>query len=108
MTPVLAIPESLPPAPIPCVRVFRQHCVPTNHHDRGVANETNRAERCFGEALATELVCVLRYKRHYFMAAGILAAPVAAEFLEHAIEEMSHADRRAATPNMSRATRSGA
>ena len=44
------------------------------------------------EALATELVCVLRYKRHYFMAAGIHAAPVAAEFLEHATEEMSHAD----------------
>jgi bacterioferritin len=44
------------------------------------------------EALATELVCVLRYKRHYFMAAGIHAAPVAAEFLEHAAEEMSHAD----------------
>ena len=44
------------------------------------------------EALATELVCVLRYKRHYFMAAGIHAAPVAAEFLAHATEEMAHAD----------------
>jgi len=44
------------------------------------------------EALATELVCVLRYKRHYFMAAGIHAAPVAAEFLAHAGEEMAHAD----------------
>jgi bacterioferritin len=43
-------------------------------------------------ALATELVCVLRYKRHYFMAAGIHAAAVAAEFLAHATEEMSHAD----------------
>ncbi len=43
-------------------------------------------------ALATELVCVLRYKRHYFMASGIHAAPVAAEFLAHATEEMSHAD----------------
>jgi bacterioferritin len=47
-------------------------------------------------ALATEIVCVLRYKRHYFMAAGIHAAPVAAEFLEHANEEMVHADRIAA------------
>ena len=44
------------------------------------------------EALATELVCVLRYKRHYFMAAGVDAAPVAAEFLQHATEEMAHAD----------------
>ncbi len=44
-------------------------------------------------ALATELVCVLRYKRHYFMAAGIHSEPVAAEFLEHANEEMGHADQ---------------
>ncbi|HRF11460.1 MAG: Bacterioferritin [Candidatus Accumulibacter phosphatis] len=44
------------------------------------------------EALATELVCMLRYKRHQFMAASVSAAPVAAEFLAHAIDEMSHAD----------------
>jgi bacterioferritin len=42
--------------------------------------------------LATELVCVLRYKSHYFMAQGIHAAPVAAEFLEHANDEQQHAD----------------
>jgi len=47
------------------------------------------------EALATELVCVLRYKRHYFMAKGIHADPVKAEFLAHAGEEMQHADRLA-------------
>jgi bacterioferritin len=45
------------------------------------------------QALATELVCVLRYKRHYFMASGIHAQPVAAEFLEHATEEQGHADQ---------------
>jgi bacterioferritin len=44
------------------------------------------------EALATELVCVLRYKRHYYMADGLNAGPVAAEFLQHANEEMAHAD----------------
>jgi bacterioferritin len=44
------------------------------------------------EALATELVCVLRYKRHYYMAAGADAARAAAEFLEHAAQEMQHAD----------------
>lgn len=44
------------------------------------------------EALATELVCVLRYKRHYFTAKGINAEPVAAEFLQHANEEQVHAD----------------
>ena len=44
------------------------------------------------EALATEIVCVLRYKRHYFMASGINAQSVAAEFLQHATEEQAHAD----------------
>lgn len=44
------------------------------------------------EVLATEIVCVLRYKNHYFMASGIHAQPVAAEFLQHANEEQTHAD----------------
>lgn len=45
------------------------------------------------EALATEIVCVLRYKFHYFMATGIHSAAVAAEFRQHAQEEQQHADR---------------
>ena len=45
------------------------------------------------EALATEIVCILRYKRHYFMATGIHANAVAQEFAEHAAEEQGHADR---------------
>jgi bacterioferritin len=45
------------------------------------------------EALATELVCVLRYKRHHYMAQGIKARFAAAEFLEHAQQEAEHADR---------------
>jgi bacterioferritin len=44
------------------------------------------------EALATELVCILRYKRHYFMARGLASQSVAQEFLEHAKEEEEHAD----------------
>src|SRR5262249_50156926 len=44
------------------------------------------------QALATEIVCVLRYKRHYFMASGIHAQAVAAEFQEHAGQEQEHAD----------------
>jgi len=44
------------------------------------------------EVLATELVCVLRYKRHYYTAKGLNAGPVAAEFLQHANEEMAHVD----------------
>jgi bacterioferritin len=48
------------------------------------------------QALATELVCVLRYRRHYFMARGIHAKSVAAEFLAHSNEELGHADLLAA------------
>jgi bacterioferritin len=44
-------------------------------------------------ALATEIVCVLRYKRHYYMAQGIHAEAVKAEFAEHAQHEQEHADR---------------
>jgi len=58
----------------------------------GYAAERDSVVKLLNEALATEIVCVLRYKRHYFMAAGIHAAPVAAEFLEHANQEMQHAD----------------
>jgi bacterioferritin len=49
--------------------------------------------KVMNEALATEIVCVLRYKRHYFMASGIHAQSVAQEFLEHANDEQGHADR---------------
>jgi len=49
--------------------------------------------KILNDALATEIVCVLRYKLHYFVAKGIHAGPVADEFLEHANEEQAHADR---------------
>jgi bacterioferritin len=67
------------------------------HIEMGAVTEGYRADRetvirLLNEALATELVCVLRYKRHYFMASGIHAQAVAAEFLEHATEEQAHAD----------------
>jgi bacterioferritin len=68
-----------------------------HHVDKGAVTSGYAAEREFviaalNAALATELVCVLRYKRHYFMATGIHAAAVAAEFSAHAVEEMVHAD----------------
>jgi bacterioferritin len=52
--------------------------------------------KLLNEALATEIVCVLRYKRHFFMASGINADSVAAEFQQHAAEEQQHADQIAA------------
>jgi bacterioferritin len=62
----------------------------------GYAGDTVAACRVLNDALATELVCVLRYKRHYFMAEGLNSGPVKAEFQEHAAEEQDHADRIAA------------
>ncbi|MDH4082230.1 MAG: ferritin-like domain-containing protein [Nitrospira sp.] len=51
--------------------------------------------RLLNEALATEIVCILRYKRHYFMASRINSLGVKAEFLQHVIEEQTHADQLA-------------
>jgi bacterioferritin len=58
----------------------------------GYAADRKTVLKILNEALATEIVCVLRYKRHYFMANGINAKSVAAEFLQHANEEQAHAD----------------
>jgi bacterioferritin len=68
------------------------------HIERGAVTEGYAADRetvikVLNESLATEIVCVLRYKRHYFMASGIHAESVAAEFLQHANEEQGHADQ---------------
>lgn len=68
------------------------------HIENGAVTEGYTADRetvvkLLNEALATEIVCVLRYKRHYFMASGIHAEGVAAEFLEHANDEQAHADQ---------------
>ena len=65
--------------------------------DKGPVTTAYRADvkrviAVLNEALATEIVCVLRYKRHYFTASGIHAQAVAAEFLQHANEEQGHAD----------------
>lgn len=62
----------------------------------GYAADRETAVKILNEALATELVCVLRYRRHHFMASGIHAEGVAAEFLQHSIEEQGHADEIAA------------
>jgi bacterioferritin len=57
------------------------------------ALDKDEAVKRLNEALATEIVCVLRYRFHYFMASGIHKDGAAAEFLEHSNEELSHADR---------------
>ena len=55
--------------------------------------DKNRAVSILNEALATEIVCVLRYRFHYYMASGIHSTAVAAEFAEHAREEQEHAEQ---------------
>jgi bacterioferritin len=69
--------------------------------EQGAVTQSYNADRpsvllALNDALATELVCVLRYRRHHFMARGIHSQAVAAEFLAHANEELDHADMLAA------------
>jgi bacterioferritin len=77
------------------IKTLRQRV--RTHIDEGAVTPNYGADRdkvvkLLNEALATEIVCVLRYKRHYFMAQGISSDAVKAEFLEHAGEEQEHAD----------------
>lgn len=67
------------------------------HIEQGAVTAGHKADRdvvikVLNEALATEIICVLRYKRHHFMAKGIHAQSVAAEFAQHAVDEQEHAD----------------
>jgi bacterioferritin len=71
------------------------------HMEKGAVTETYGADRetvlrLLNEALATEIVCTLRYRRHFFMANGIHAEGVKEEFRTHAQEEQEHADLIAA------------
>ena len=59
----------------------------------GYSADRTKVLRLLNEALATEIVCVLRYRRHYFMARGIHSKSIADEFLTHSNEEQGHADQ---------------
>ena len=68
------------------------------HMDRGAVTDGYKGDletvlKVLNEALATELVCVLRYKRHQYMARGLSAQSVSEEFAEHVKEEQDHADQ---------------
>ena len=70
------------------------------HIDEGAVTSGYGADRktvlqLLNDALATEIVCVLRYRRHHFMAKGIQSKGIAAEFLVHSNEEQGHADQLA-------------
>ncbi len=88
-----SVPANRPPlTDIKTLRARARQHIEKGAVTSGYAADREQVLKMLNEALATELVCVLRYKRHYFMAAGIHAASVAAEFLEHANEEMAHGD----------------
>ena len=77
------------------VKTIRQRA--RAHMEAGAVTEGYKADRkkvlsVLNEVLATEIVCVLRYKRHYYMAQGINADAAKKEFLQHANEEQQHAD----------------
>jgi bacterioferritin len=90
-------PEDKPDGPfLTDIKTLREQA--RSHIELGPITSAYGADRervidVLNEALATEIVCVLRYKRHYFMAQGIHAGPVAAEFLQHANQELGHADQ---------------
>ena len=82
-------------SPLTDVKTLRKQA--RRNIDDGAITPSYSADRItvlklLNEALATELICVLRYRRHYFMAKGIESKSIAAEFLEHANEELAHAD----------------
>ncbi len=65
--------------------------------EKGAVTDNYKADlkavvKVLNQVLATEMVCVLRYRRHYYMASGINSEAIKAEFLQHANEEQQHAD----------------
>jgi bacterioferritin len=87
--------KSEKPSIIKDVKTIRERA--RQHIEEGALTADYKADRdtvvkLLNEALATEIVCVLRYRRHYFMAEGMNADSVKAEFLTHAGEEQAHAD----------------
>lgn len=90
--------ETTPPRERKMTDVATLRARARRHIEEGAVTPGYTADRAevvklLNEALATEIVCTLRYRRHYFMARGIHAATVAEEFREHATEELAHADQ---------------
>jgi bacterioferritin len=81
------------------VKILRERA--RQHIEQGAMTPGYQADvqtviKLLNEALATEIICVLRYKRHYYMAAGINAPQAQQEFLQHANDEQTHSDQIAA------------
>lgn len=89
----IRVSSQAPMSDIPTLRARARQHIEEGAVTLGYSADREEVIRLLNEALATELVCVLRYKRHYFMAKGIHSDSVKAEFFEHATEEMAHAER---------------
>src|ERR1700758_3509423 len=74
------------------IRKHARHSIADGAVTHGYQADRESVVKVLNDALATEMVCVLRYRFHYYMAAGLAADSVRAEFLEHAAEEQDHAD----------------
>lgn len=93
-----ALPQSRGEPQLTDVKTLRESA--RRHVEEGAVTESYGADRqkvleLLNEALATELVCVLRYRHDHFMARGFASKAAADEFLEHADEELQHADQLA-------------
>lgn len=77
---------------IPTLRRHARQRIDEGSVTAGYSADRTAVLKLLNDSLATELVCVLRYRRHHFMARGIHSQSVAQEFLEHSNEELGHAD----------------
>jgi bacterioferritin len=87
--------EPLKPLDIPTLRKSARQHMEEGAVTAGYSADRTEVIAMLNDALATELVCVLRYRRHHFMASGIHSHATAAEFLVHSNEEQGHADQLA-------------
>ena len=84
--------DTLKPLDITAVRLSARQHMEEGAVTASYSGDTLAIIAMLNNALATELVCVLRYRRHHFMASGIHSHATAAEFLVHSNEEQGHAD----------------
>ena len=87
--------ESLKPLDVQALRKSARQHMEEGAVTAGYSADRTEVIAMLNDALATELVCVLRYRRHHFMASGIHSHATAAEFLVHSNEEQGHADQLA-------------
>jgi bacterioferritin len=90
------MPKTAFPSDIQTLRKRARQHIEEGSVTAGYSADRESVLKLLNDSLATELVCVLRYRRHHFMAQGIHSQAVAQEFLDHSNEEQGHADQIAA------------